>query len=486
MNPDSAKILITGANGYIGHRLLALLCARGARVVAFVRSSSRLSLEHIRADRLEIIEGDWTSPKVPILPVDLTHAYYLVHSMGHSEQFGALEELSARNFNEALSRTSARQVIYLSGLFSGQRRSAHLISRGRVEGILREGRTPLTILRSGPVIGSGSAIFEIMRDLTERLPVILLPKTARHLCQPLAICDVLHYLSGVLDRAECLNRCLDIAGPDVLTYRQLVQGFAEIRSLRRAVICLPLPEWVSSLGLYWLTSVQFPLAKALLQSMSAETRADLGATQSLFAHYTCLSYAQALQRAFSSVRQNVVFSSWRDSLSWSRLSPDLMRYVQMPELGCVRKRVELPYTISRQQLLDRIWSVGGQRGWYAANWAWRLRGHLDRLVGGVGLRRGRTHPSELHVGDALDFWRVLVADRALGRLLLYAEMKIPGQAWLEFQLLSPEQTSLEKGERLALTATFRPRGIFGRVYWYGLLPIHIYIFHKMARAFVKN
>lgn len=464
---------------------MALLCARGHRVVALVRSASRLALEHIRTDRLEVIEGDLTDPSKLSLPADLTHAYYLVHSMGQSGQFSSLEEVCARNFNRILSNTSACQVVYLSGLFSGLQLSAHLHSRRRVEEILGEGSVPLTILRSGPVIGSGSAIFELMRDLTERCPIIPLPKAARHFCQPLAICDVLHYLSGVLDRPDCLSQSLDIAGPDIMTYQQLVKGFANARGLRRAIYCLPLPRWISSIGLYLLTSVRFSLAKALLQSMSAETKADLLKSTQLFPHYKCLPYSQALQRALSCVRQNVVFSTWRDSLSWSQLSPDLGAYIQMPEQGCVSKQVELSFSIPRQQLVDRIWSVGGKNGWYAADWAWRLRGLLDRFVGGVGLRRGRTHPSELHVGDCLDFWRVLVADKIAGRLLLYAEMKAPGQAWLEFRLI-PDRASSQEREVLVLTATFQPKGIFGRIYWYGLLPIHIYIFNKMARAFVQN
>ena len=464
---------------------MALLCARGYRVVALVRSATRLPLEHIRSDRLEVIEGDLTNSSKLSLPADLTHAYYLVHSMGQRGQFGSLEETCARNFNQALKKTGARQVIYLSGLFSGLQLSAHLHSRRRVEEILKGGAIPLTILRSGPVIGSGSAIFEMMRDLVERCPLIPLPRAARHLCQPLAICDVLHYLAGVLDRPDCLRQCLDIAGPDVVTYQQLVKGFADMRGLRRAIYCWPLPQWISSIGLYLLTSVRFSLAKALLQSMSAETKADLSKTVQLFPHYKCLTYSQALQRALSCVRQNVVFSTWRDSLSWSQLSPDLGSYIQMPEQGCVSKQVRLPFSISRQQLIDRIWSVGGKNGWYAANWAWRLRGLLDRLVGGVGLRRGRTHPTDLHVGDCLDFWRVLVADKTACRLLLYAEMKAPGQAWLEFRLMPAGATSQE-GELLVLTATFQPKGIFGRMYWYGLLPIHIYIFYKMARAFVRG
>lgn len=474
------KILITGANGYIGRRLLVLLCSKGHQVVALVRSAARLSLDHVRTDRLEIIQTDLLKSPSPQLPRDIEVAYYLVHSMHQSARFDELEELCAHNFIKAVEGTSAERIIYLSGLLGRGGRSQHLESRHRVEEILRAGRLDATILRSGPIVGSGSAVFEIMRDLVERLPLILLPRSAGNLCQPIAIGDVLHYLLQILQVPESRNHTFDIAGPDRLSYRQMVSDFAHIRKLPRLVLTLPLiPRWLAHRMLYGLTSVPYSLARALLTSLDASTTADLLSAERFVPGYRCLTYRQGVMRAFTCVSQNAIFSSWRDALSLSDLSPQLSCYVERPSRGCVHKKVVLPFSLSRDDLIARIWSVGGASGWYAANWAWRLRGLLDRLVGGVGLRRGRTDPHHLHVGDCLDFWRVLVADRKKGRLLLFAEMRVPGQAWLEINVSEPTAP-----QQLEIVATFRPKGILGRLYWYSLLPIHIYIFSKMARAFV--
>ncbi len=484
------NVLITGATGYIGHRLLALLCSKGYRVVALVRSKQRLNLEHIHTENLEVLEGDLCDLHSFQLPRNLDAAYYLVHSLREGAKFEQMERLCAKNFTAKLRNTNARKLIYLSGLHSGEKKSAHLRSRHLVEEILCQQSIPVLTFRSGPIIGSGSAIFEILRDLVERLPIIVMPKVAKNLCQPIAICDVLHYLLAALERETQQSETIDLAGPDVMTYQMLVQGFARARGLKRLVFALPgMPFWLANIGLYGMTTVHFKLAKALLQSMRTETKANLDSVKESFPTHHCLSYEEALRRAFACVSQNAVFSHWHDALTWSHLAPNLSRYIQTPELGCVQKRVVLPFSITRKELIDRIWSVGGKNGWYAANWAWRLRGLLDRLVGGVGLRRGRTHLHDVHVGDCLDFWRVLVADRELGRLLLYAEMKMPGQAWLEFRVFGPDtpnfkEVSAQQG-RLELTATFRPRGIFGRLYWYALLPIHLFIFRQMARAFVR-
>lgn len=476
------KILVTGANGYIGHRLLALLCSKGHRVVALVRSKERLCLDHICKDHLEILQADLLKPQTIVLPNDIDVAYYLVHSMHQSAQFEELEDQCAQNFINALEITCAGRIIFLSGLLGFGGESKHLQSRHRVEKILRAGKINATVIRSGPIIGSGSAVFEIMRDLVERLPLIFLPKAAQNLCQPIAISDVLHYLLHVLQIPESCNETFDIAGPEILSYRQMVKDFAQCRGLFRLILTLPfIPQWLAHRLLYGLTTVPYSLGKALLTSLDVSTTANLQSAERFVPNYRCLSYRQSVQRAFTCVSQNAVFSSWRDSLSWSELSPQLGCYIERPVRGCVHKKVVLSFSLPRDEIVARIWSVGGKNGWYAANWAWRFRGLLDRMVGGVGLRRGRTHPHHLHVGDCLDFWRVLVADHSAGRLLLFAEMKVPGQAWLEFKVSEPTSAP-----QLELVATFRPKGIFGRLYWYLLLPIHIYIFYEMARAFVAE
>lgn len=474
-------LLLTGANGYIGLRLLPALLDAGHRVTAVVRDRRRFPEGDFAAagGRLRVIEGDFLKPDaLPDFPEDLDAAYYLLHSMGSAGDFAAREEATARAFAAALRRTRCARIVYLGGLVDESRPlSPHLKSRLHVEELLRESGIPLTVLRASIIVGSGSASFEIVRDLAEKLPVMVCPRWVDTLCQPIAIRNVIDYLTGVLERPETAGRTFDIGGPEVLRYRDLLEGYAAVRGLRRWFVPVPfLSPRLSSWWLYWMTSTSFPLARTLVDSMKNETVCRDAAIREFLAP-PLLDYREAVDKALARIAQNRVPSSWFDALNAGALDPRFVDAIKVPEHGVLRDERRVLLKASRAEVLDALWSLGGRRGWPAMEWAWRVRGWLDRLVGGAGLRRGRRHPTDLRPGDALDFWRVLVADRERGRLMLYAEMKLPGEAWLEFAV---------EGDTLRQTATFRPQGLSGRAYWYALVPFHGLLFPRMARRLASG
>ncbi len=473
------KILLTGANGYIGTRLLPRLVEDGHEVYALVRSRSRIE---ISTSQIHVIEADLLNPSSLLkIPFDIDAAYYLVHSMSYSPKFSELEAASAKNFAERLENTQAKQIIYLGGLSNEAQLSRHLNSRKRVGEILQEGKVPVTILMAGIIIGSGSASFEIIRDLVEKLPVMVAPKWLKQLTQPIAVRDVLTYLTLVLGNPACFRESFEIGGPDVMSYKDLLLNFAKMRGLRRKIFTVPfLTPRLSSYWLYFVTSTSYSLAHFLVESLINNAVCKENRIQKLFP-IKLLTYQEALQLAFSRIEEDWVPSSWKDTLSGSSLNPDLSIYVQVPKFGILSDKRTIPFSSPVEEVQKRIWALGGDRGWPAMNWAWKFRGFVDKLVGGIGLRRGRTHPTRLKVGDALDFWRVLLADEKNHRLLLYAEMKLPGEAWLEFEII-PEG----KGGTLKQTASFRPNGLWGRFYWYSLYPIHALIFNELAKRLAKG
>lgn len=469
-------LLITGANGYIGLRLIPALLEAGHRVTALVRDRRRFPLGDFpkAGDRLSILEGDFLKPEtLPEFPADLDAAYYLLHSMGGGGDFVEREKRVAANFVASLDRTNCQRTIYLSGLIDpNQELSPHLRSRNEVEEQLRSAKADLTVLRASIIVGSGSASFEIVRDLAEKLPVMICPRWVATRCQPIAIRNVIEYLTDLLDHPTTAAKTYDIGGPDVLRYRDLLAGYAEVRGLTRYYIPVPfLSPSLSSWWLYLMTSTTFSLARALVQSMKNETVCQDHSIQSIIP-LSLISYRDAVELALARIAQNRVPSRWADSLQAGTLDPDFINAIHTPQHGVFRDQQCVEISSARNEVLDAIWSLGGQNGWPSMNWAWKVRGFLDRLLGGTGIRRGRRHPSELRPGDPLDFWRVLVADRESGRLMLYAEMKLPGEAWLEFRI---------KGDQLQQTATFRPQGIFGRLYWFAVLPFHWILFPHMAR-----
>jgi uncharacterized protein YbjT (DUF2867 family) len=475
------RVLLTGANGYIGRRLLPLLVAQGHQVHCLVRDPGRFGVAHDPERGIWVHRADLLAPlDGAALPDRVDAAYYLVHSLSTSGDFAALEARAARHFASYLAGTGARQLIYLGGLGDDGALSQHLASRRHVERVLREGPVPVTVLRAGIIVGSGSASFEIIRDLTEKLPVMIAPRWLRSRTQPIAVRDALAYLAGVLDEPRALHATFDIGGPEVLTYQAMLLRYAAVRGLRRWILPVPvLTPRLSSYWLYFVTSTSYPLARNLVDSMTVDVIARDQRIRTIVP-IEPITYDEAVRLAFQKIEQHSVASSWTDAVGSSRDSLELDRLVQVPKQGVYHDTRWLPLHDSPDEVLERLWRVGGATGWYHANWLWWLRGLLDRFVGGTGLRRGRRHPSELRPGDALDFWRVLVANRERGRLMLYAEMRLPGEAWLEFEI----DTGPDGQPILRQTATFRPHGLAGRAYWLLVTPLHAVVFGGLLRGLV--
>ena len=477
------RILLTGANGYIGKRLLPILVEQGHQVFCVVRDASRLVVPPSLRDRIEILEIDFLEVDPGThFPEGIDIAYYLIHSMTATRHgFQSLEEKAAQNFIDLSDRAAVKRIIYLTGIVNSEELSEHLKSRLAVERILTSGLSKYTVLRAAIIVGSGSASFEIIRDLVEKLPFMVTPQWLNTKCQPIAIRNVLDLLSTVIHHPETENHIYDIGGPDVLTYKEMLLEFAKVRHLRRWIWTLPvMTPKLSSYWLYFVTSTSYNLAVNLVNSMKVDVVArknnifDITGIQPI-------TYSEAVELAFRRIEQNTIISSWKDAYNFKG-SLDVESLIEVPSFGIFKDQQERKIPSSdRNRVISNIFSIGGHRGWYYASFLWNIRGLLDKMVGGVGLRRGRTSDVDLHPGDALDFWRVIVANRARGRLLLYAEMKLPGEAWLE---ITVEET--DHGENVVRqTATFRPNGIGGRLYWYLMWPFHLFIFRGMLRNMVN-
>lgn len=473
------KILLTGANGYVGKRLLPELLTNGHEIICCVRDKNRLGLDDITLSKITIWEVDFLDePILENIPKEVDVCYYLIHSMRAStSSFDVMEANSALHFNSYMNAIGVKQVVYLSGIINDTHLSKHLQSRSNVEDILYQGNFKLTVLRAGIIVGSGSSSFEIIRDLCEKLPVMITPKWVLTKTQPIAIRDVMQYLMGVMLREDCYQESFDIGGPNVITYKEMMLLYAKTRGVKLWIYTLPImtPK-LSSYWLYFVTSTSYKLAINLVDSMKMEVVCKDNRLQRILV-IKPITYVDAIKLAFLKIEQNLVISSWKDSLSSSRNSDDLTGYIQVPTFGCLKD--EKKHKVENvEQALNNIFSIGGQKGWYYGNWLWRIRGHMDKMMGGVGLRRGRTNPTVIHSGDSLDFWRVLLASRDEKRLLLFAEMKLPGEAWLEFRI--------DEDNVLHQIATFRPRGLLGRLYWYSVIPFHFFIFGGMIKNIVNT
>ncbi|MGD8749187.1 MAG: SDR family oxidoreductase [Balneolaceae bacterium] len=467
------KILLTGVTGYIGKQLLPVLINNGHEVICCVRDKRRFDYSKFQINTIEVIELDFLDrASLEVIPEDIDAAYYLIHSLStHESDFEDLEKESALNFRDRIEQTNVQQVIYLSGIINSDELSKHLRSRKQVEDILASGNYHLTTLRAGIIVGAGSASFEIIRDLVEKLPVMIAPKWLNTETQPIAIRNVIEFLSGVLLNAKTYDQSFDIGGPKILTYKEMLLEFAGVRNLKRHIITVPvMTPRLSSYWLYFVTSISYQLAVNLVNSMKVKVICRDNRLRELL-NITLIPYEEAIRQAFDKVEQQEVLSSWTDALSSEVLEKGISNLIEVPTFGCFKD--EQKHNIRNEsEVLDKIWSIGGKNGWYFANWLWSVRGFLDKLVGGVGLRRGRKSNHNLSAGDSLDFWRVLYASKKEKRLLLYAEMKLPGEAWLEFKI---------ENNTLYQTATFRPLGVWGRMYWYALLPFHKIIFNGMSR-----
>ena len=473
------KILVTGATGYIGKRLIPLLVNEGHDVICAVRDKMRADKTYLEEEHINIVEADFLkSETLSNIPKDIDVAYYLIHSMSNtSDDFKKLEKECAINFKNYFETTQVKQVIYLSGITNDDNLSKHLSSRKNVEEALASKVYALTTFKAGIIVGSGSSSFEIIRDLVEKLPVMIAPKWLHTKTQPLAVRDVLSFLSNAKGKEVLYNKSYDIFGPEILTYKQMLLQFAETRKLKRYILTVPvMTPKLSSYWLYFVTSTSYKLASTLVDSMGVQIVGKPSNINELL-NVRPIPYKEAVELAFEKIEQNSIVSSWKDSfISSGRLKNSAHKYINVPTYGCFKDHKEMK-VLDTKKTMDKIWSIGGETGWYYGTYLWKIRGYIDKIFGGIGLRRGRTHKTELNVGDALDFWRVIFADKSQKKLLLFAEMKLPGEAWLEFKI--------EDGI-LKQTATFRPRGLAGRLYWYSVLPFHGIIFNGMIKKLTSK
>jgi len=466
------RVLVTGATGYIGGRLVPLLLEAGHEVRCLSRDPARLDGMPWR-NRVAAARGDVLDPGSLTTALEGCHAaYYLVHAMAEGSGFEARDREGAINFRDAAAAAGLQRIVYLGGLAPEEPAlSKHLDSRHEVGRLLAEGSTPVTEFRAAVIIGSGSMSFEMLRYLTEVLPVMTTPRWVRNRCQPIAVSDVLGLLVRSLEDSEAVSRLLEIGGPDVLSYQDMMRAYAAEVGLRRWIIPVPfLSPGLSSLWVGLVTPLPPKVARPLIEGLRAEVVVRDDTVRRLFPHEP-LPYGEALRLALATP-PDAVATRWTDAApSPAHPAPG------DPEWSggtLFTDRRVVPTDAEPHHLFWAFSRIGGDVGYYGLNWAWRLRGLLDRLVGGVGLRRGRRHPEHLREGESLDFWRV---DRvAPGRLLrLQAEMRLPGEAWLQWEV-----EPLDDGADLVQTAIFRPRGLLGRLYWYVMAPFHLYIFPRMA------
>jgi uncharacterized protein YbjT (DUF2867 family) len=473
-----SRVLVTGATGYIGGRLVPALLAEGHEVRCLARRPERLDGAPWRGE-VEVVAGDVTDEDdLDRALADMDAAYYLVHMIGVGDDWQERDLRAASCFRDAAARAGVGRIVYLGGLGRAEDEplSPHLESRQEVGRTLAEGPVPVTELRAAVIIGSGSASFEMLRHLVERLPAMVTPRWVSTRSQPIAIRDVLAYLVGVLDHEETAGEVYEIGGPDVLTYLEMMRAYADVAGLRRRlVVTVPLlTPRLSSLWIGLVTPLPTDLARPLVDSLVNEvTVGDDRLTRVIPLELT--SYRRAVDLALRRVRDLDVATSWSGadrSASAADPVPTDPEWSGGDLLADVRTAHS---AASPEQLFATVVRIGGETGWYSPAVLWRLRELVDMLVGGPGIGRGRRHPDELHVGDAVDAWRV---DRLEpGRLLrLRAEMRLPGSAYLEW-LVEPAGA----GSRLVQRALFRPRGLLGRAYWYALAPFHAVIFGRMVR-----
>jgi len=485
MDKKNQSIFVAGATGYIGGRLLPRLLEAGYPVVALARAPEKLKgRPWANHPSLTIVKGDVLDLESLQLALSgCRAAYYLVHSMNPDvEDFSQTDRIAARNMAAAAANTKLEQIIYLSGLGEEQSTlSHHLQSRTEVGNILRQGSVPTTILRAAMIIGSGSASFEILRYLVDRLPVMVTPRWVDTPCQPIGVRNVLHYLIGCLENQEVIGGTFDIGQPEVINYRKLMQVYAEEAGLPRRWI-IPVPVLTPRLSSYWIhlvTPVPAAIARPLAEGLSnpvicQENRLATLLPQELF------DCRKAIRLALERLKQQQVETSWTDSgefhpAEWS--IPGDPAWAGGSLYSDSRKIV---LESRREDIWPAVNSIGGEVGYYYANWLWKIRGLMDRLCGGVGLCRGRRSSSEIYPGDTIDFWRVVTTDKP-DVLMLSSEMKLPGEAVLSFRLvqLDDQRTELQQ------VARFLPRGLLGLLYWYTVMPFHHYVFSGMLRGIAK-
>ncbi|UCG26146.1 MAG: DUF2867 domain-containing protein [Chloroflexota bacterium] len=475
-------ILVTGVTGYVGGRLVPRLLADGYRVRVMVRGRPERLRGRSWRDDVDVIVGDVLQPDDLTAAMDgVDTAYYLIHSMRGNEEFSQRDVQAAGNFAKAAAAAGVSRIVYLGGLGDpAADLSEHLRSRQDTGTALRQAGVPVTEFRAGMIVGSGSLSFEMVRDLTERLPLMVCPRWVFSRTQPIAIRDVLAYLVETLHTPESTGQIVEIGGPDVLTYADMMRGYARVRGLRRLIVPVPvLTPRLSSFWVHWMTPVSASIARPLIEGLRNElvVRDDLAGR--LFPSIRAISYEEAVRLALKRMEEGRIETIWSDAMASSQgdLGPVLLAHEQ----GMLIERRHQVVSAPPDAVFREFTGIGGERGWPSYTSLWRLRGALDRLIGGVGMRRGRRHPDKLRQGDALDFWRVeSIEPNHL--LRLRAEMKLPGQGWLQFEArpIDGDRTDFVQ------TAYFASRGLIGQIYWYGLYPLHGLIFGQMITNIGKQ
>ena len=484
-----ALVLVTGATGYIGGRLVTHLLEVGYRVRVFARQADRLR-DYPWISKVEVVEGDANDVAAlnsALKSVDI--AYYMLHALNLTDDFEKEEKVLAEKFATAALANKLKRIVYLGGIITkGQELSPHLASRALTGEILRNSGVPTIELRAGVVIGSGSASFEMLRYLTERLPIMTTPKWVLNQIQPIAIRDVLRYLVGAAAIDKKVNGAFDVAGPDLFTYAEMMQQYAEAAGLRRRII-IPIPVLTPKLSSGWVglvTPVPFQLARRLVDSLKNDVIADNGPIRELIADPKSglTPFKIAVKLALTRLKTSSVETRWTDASVPFAPSDPLPTDPDWAGGSLYTDVRTVESTQSAEQVFARIEAIGGDHGYSTATWAWQLRGLMDRLVGGVGLRRGRRDPDHLVVGEALDFWRVEEIKRP-NLLRLRAEMKMPGRAWLEWSVIPNADGN---GCKVVQRAIYVPRGLWGHLYWWAVWPMHGLVFPSMARnaAFGKR
>ena len=476
MISQQKRILLTGATGYVGGRLLRALSQHRYRVLTLARRPEFLHID--QGWGVELVKGDvFEKPSLVQAMQGVDAAYYMVHSMGARGDFIELDRVGAKNFGEAARECGVQRIIYLGGLGAGNALSPHLQSRQEVGDILRASGVQVIELRASIVIGSGSLSFEMIRALVERLPVMITPRWVGVKAQPIAITDLLDYLVQALEIPVRDNRIVEIGGADQVSYGELMQEYARQRGLRRLMIPVPvLTPRLSSLWLGLVTPLYARTGRKLVESLRHSTTVQDPSAVLLF-RVKPRSVRQAIAEALKNEDREYAETRWSDAVSATG------RGVETRSIRIGNRLIDVRYATihaSPSAAFRPIQKIGGVTGWYYANWLWGLRGFLDLLVGGVGMRRGRRHMQEIAVGDVIDWWRVeaFEPDRLIR---LVAEMKLPGRAWLEFSVEKQGESSL-----IRQTAVFDPVGLLGLAYWYAIYPLHALVFKGMLGGIVRE
>ena len=467
------KVLLTGSTGYIGRRLKQILLNdENIELKLLVRNKKSVSSLNENA---QIIEGDtFNKESLKEALKDAEVAYYLIHSLSN-ENYKDLDKISAQNFLDVAAQCGVKRIIYLGGLgVKDENTSEHLLSRIETGEILSSNKNVQTIwFRAGVIIGSGSASFEIIRNLTEKLPIMTTPKWVNTKAQPIAVSDVLSYLHNGLYLEKRENLIVDI-GSEQLSYKNMMLKTAKVLGLKRILITLPFMS--INLSSYWLnlfTPVPFTVAKALIEGLKSEVIIQNDHAKKYFPNITPISYEQAVKNAIKEIEENQVISRWNDKGDgvWEKNAQNEISKAVFID----RKEVDIS-NIEASKVYQSFIGIGGVNGWFDFDFLWELRGIIDKLIGGVGLKRGRRSQCDLRISDCLDFWKVVDLQKD-ERLLLYAQMKVPGEAWLEFKI---------KDNKLIQSAYFYPKGVFGRLYWYALVPLHYFVFNNMIKSIIKK